>query len=120
MGKVTRVLIADDHLTERQGIARILSSAEGIEVVGQVERIESVLDEVRQARPDVVLMDLKWDDDEKAGVEATARIKRFYPEIKVVAISVYGHLLPEALKAGADTALDKGFSREDLLKAMRT
>ena len=68
MDKVTRVLIADDHLAERQGIARILSSAEGIEVAGQVGVIKLVLDEVRRVRPDVVLMDLKWDEDEEAGI----------------------------------------------------
>jgi DNA-binding NarL/FixJ family response regulator len=118
MNKVTKVLIADDHLAERQGIARILSSAEDIEVAGQVGEIELVLDEVRQAQPDVVLMDLKWGDNEQAGVVATAQIKRLYPEIKVVAISVYDHLIPEALKAGADTALIKGFSRKELLQAI--
>lgn len=120
MSKVTRVLIADDHLAERQGIARILNSAEGIEVVGQVGQIESVLDEVRRSRPDVVLMDLKWGDDERAGVAATAQIKRlYYPGIRVVAISVYDHLIPEALKAGADAALSKGFSGEELLQTIK-
>jgi len=117
--RITRILIADDHLAERQGIARILSSAEDIKVAGQVGEIELVLDEVHHARPDVVLIDLKWDEDEEAGIKATAQIKRLHPGIRVVAISVYDHLMPEALKAGADVALAKGFSREELLQAIR-
>ena len=117
--QTTRTLIADDHLAERQGIAKVLSSAEDIEVAGQVGLIELVLDEVRRTRPDVVLMDLKWGEDEGAGIAAIAQIKQLYPEIKVVAISVYDHLMPEALKAGADVALAKGFSREELLQAIR-
>ena len=118
MDKVTRVLIADDHLAERQGIAKILGSAEGIEVAGQVGQIDLILDEIRRIRPDVVLMDLKWNEDEEAGIKATAQTKQLLPGIRVVAISVYDHLIPEALKAGADAALTKGFSREELLQAI--
>jgi len=119
MDKVIRVLIADDHLTERQGIAKVLNSAEDILVVGQVGQIELVLDEVRQRQPDVVLMDLKWEDDERAGITATTELKQRYPTMRVIAISVYDHLIPEALKAGADAALLKGFSGEELLQAIR-
>ncbi|MBC7248845.1 MAG: response regulator transcription factor [Anaerolineae bacterium] len=119
MDKVIRVLIADDHLTERQGIAKVLNSAEDILVVGQVGQIELVLDEVRQRQPDVVLMDLKWEDDERAGITATTELKQRYPAMRVIAISVYDHLIPEALKAGADAALLKGFSGEELLQAIR-
>lgn len=119
MYEVIRVLIADDHLTERQGIAKVLNSAEDILVVGQVGRIELVPDEVRQRQPDVVLMDLKWEDDERAGITATTELKQRYPAMRVIAISVYDHLIPEALKAGADAALLKGFSGEELLQAIR-
>ena len=119
MNKVTRVLIADDQLAERQGIARVLSSAEDIEVIGQVGEIDLVVDEIRRTRPDVVLMDLKWNEDEEAGIKATAQIKQLLPGIRVIAISVYDHLIPEALKAGADAALAKGFSREELLQTIR-
>ena len=114
MNKVTRVLIADDHLAERQGIARVLSSAEDIEVIGQVGEIDLVVDEIRRTRPDAVLMDLKWNEDEEAGIKATTQIKQLLPGIRVIAISVYDHLIPEALKAGADAALAKGFSRGEL------
>jgi len=119
MNKVTRVLIADDHLAERQGIARVLSSAEDIEVIGQVGEIDLVVDEIRRTRPDAVLMDLKWNEDEEAGIKATTQIKQLLPGIRVIAISVYDHLIPEALKAGADAALAKGFSREELLQTIR-
>jgi len=119
MNKVTRVLIADDHLAERQGIARVLSSAEDIEVIGQVGEIDLVVDEIRRTRPDVVLMDLKWNEDEEAGIKATTQIKQLLPGIRVIAISVYDHLIPEALKAGADAALAKGFSRGELLQTIR-
>jgi len=119
MNKVTRVLIADDHLAERQGIARVLSSAEDIEVIGQVGEIDLVVDEIRRTRPDAVLMDLKWNEDEEAGIKATTQIKQLLPGIRLIAISVYDHLIPEALKAGADAALAKGFSREELLQTIR-
>ncbi|MDY7040360.1 MAG: response regulator transcription factor [Chloroflexota bacterium] len=118
MDRDVRVLIADDHQTERQGIARILDSTKNVKVVGQVGRVERVLDEVRQTSPNVVLMDLKWEDDEEAGAGAIAQIKHQYPAIKIVAISVYDHLIPGALKAGADDTLAKGFSREQLLQAI--
>lgn len=118
-GKI-RVLIVDDHIVVRQAISARLNEEPDIEVIDQAascgEMVESL---VRSHRPHVVLMDVRMAGI--GGVEATRRIKRCCPSIKVLALSMSDD--PTTIRAmraaGADEFLHKSMSLDDLLRAVR-
>jgi DNA-binding NarL/FixJ family response regulator len=67
-----RVLLCDDHVVVREGLARLLENADGIEVVGVASDGQQGLEEARATRPDVILMDLSM--PRLDGVSATRAI----------------------------------------------
>lgn len=119
MSESIRVLLADDTLIAREGWRSILETDEGIELVGSVSVIEDLLPQARRLRPDVTLLDLKWDFDERAGLQGILQLKREAPAGAVIAVSAHPGLLAEARQSGADGALSKSFSREQLLATIR-
>lgn len=81
-----RVLVVDDHDLVRTGITRMLADIDGLQVVGQAESGEESLIKARELKPDVVLMDVKMPGI--GGLEATRKLLRSHPDIKVVAVTV--------------------------------
>lgn len=113
------VMLADDTLIAREGWRSILDTGEQIEVIGDVRVIEDLVPKARQLRPDVILLDLKWDFDDRAGLQGILQLKRETPGVKLVAVSAHPGLLAEARQSGADGALSKSFSRDQLLDIIR-
>lgn len=113
-----KVLLADDTLIAREGWKRILETEDRIIVVGEVETAVETLRKVIETSPDVVLMDLHWMGDEDAGWTAIREIKLALPDVKVIAVTAYEHLIKNARRAGADAALTKTFTREQLLSVI--
>jgi DNA-binding NarL/FixJ family response regulator len=83
---VIRVLLVDDHAMVRQGLRSILSTYPDFEIVGEACNGEEALRHVQTLSPSVVVMDINM--PKVNGIEATARIKRAYPHIVVVGLSV--------------------------------
>ena len=99
-----RVLVVDDHDLVRTGITRMLADIEGLQVVGQAESGEESLQKARELKPDVVLMDVKMPGI--GGLEATRKLIRSHPDMKVVAISGGGpEVIAAALPQLAEAAL---------------
>jgi DNA-binding NarL/FixJ family response regulator len=97
-----RILIVDDHTLFRAGLRALLIQDPGIEVVGEAANGQDAIRAVGQLTPHLVLMDLTM--PEMNGVEALAEIKRRYPEVRVLVISLHrteDHI-HASLKAGAD------------------
>jgi two-component system invasion response regulator UvrY len=112
------VLVVDDHELVRYGISRILSDAKGIQVIGAVASGEEALQAVKQQAPDVVLMDVHMPGI--GGMEATRKIVRLDPDIKVIAVTAsddnpFAHRL---LQAGASGYLTKGADPEEMKQAI--
>lgn len=120
MNEHITVLLADDTLIARAGWRHILSTDSNIEVVGEAIVSEAVFAQTKQLRPRVVLLDLKWDNDNQAGLELIPRLKREMPETKVIAVSAYEELLAQARARGANGALPKSFSSDQLFAAIHT
>jgi DNA-binding NarL/FixJ family response regulator len=115
----TRVLIADDHSIVREGMRALLTRQKDLEVVGEAADGGAAVAEALRLRPDVVVMDLSMPALD--GVEATRRIRREAPEVKVLVLSMHGsddHVRP-AVRAGASGFLLKGAGLDDLVAAVR-
>ena len=116
--KKIKVLLADDHMVVRMGIASLLSFANGIEVIGEADNGLDAVKLAHELKPDVVLMDLQM--PELNGVEATARIHADDPDAKILILTSFGTSaeLKRAMDAGASGALVKSSSRTEIVDAI--
>ena len=102
-----RILIADDHLIVRTGLAALLGTEKDMEVVGQAKNgIEAVREAVR-LKPDIVIMVLMM--PKMDGVAATAEIAAKSPETRVILLTTFGTSdgIAHALANGAKGAILK-------------
>ena len=114
-----RVLVVDDHDLVRTGITRMLADIDGLQVVGQAESGEESLIKARELKPDVVLMDVKMPGI--GGLEATRKMMRSHPDIKVVAVTVCEEdpFPTRLLQAGAAGYMTKGAGLAEMVQAIR-
>jgi DNA-binding NarL/FixJ family response regulator len=112
-----KLLIVDDNEVVREGLKSILEPQSDIAVVGEaVDGLDAVTQE-EKLNPDVILMDAHMPGID--GTEATRRIKRSLPDVKVLFLTVYGDYVGSALDAGASWYLTKDCRRQDLMEAIR-
>ena len=113
-------MIVDDHTIVRKGILSLLENNEEIEIVGEAKNGNEAIDKFRQVIPDIVLMDFAMPI--LNGLEATRQIKRQFPEVKVLILSMYKdeEYIINCLKAGALGYVNKQTTPEDLFKAIDT
>lgn len=114
-----RILIVDDHAVVRIGLRTVLSNANGFRVVGEAGTVAESISLAVQARPDVVLMDVRLPDG--SGVEACRRIKADNPDMRVVMLTSYQdeEAIVGAVMAGASGYLLKQADAERLIQAIR-
>lgn len=119
MTPAIRVLLVDDHPVVRQGLRALLSTHEGIEVVGEADDGEAAVAAADRLSPDVVLMDVVMPGLD--GVEALRRIGERRPQTRVVMLTSYAdeRRAMEAVDAGASGFLLKDASPRDVAAAIR-
>jgi DNA-binding NarL/FixJ family response regulator len=117
---MTRVLIVDDHPVFRDGLAGLLATVPGVEIAGAVGTAEEALSAVRQAAPDVVLMDINLPG--ASGVEATRQTTQISPATAVLVISMVDDddSVYAAMAAGARGYVLKGATAAEITAALRT
>jgi DNA-binding NarL/FixJ family response regulator len=117
---VVRVLLVDDQELVRAGLRIILDTAEGLEVVGEARDGLEAVALTREARPDVVVMDIEM--PRLDGLEATRRILAEHgtdgPAVLVLTTFGRGDYLFRALQAGASGFLLKTSGPEELIDAV--
>ena len=113
------VLVVDDHDLVRTGIRRMLADVDGVTVVGEADSGEAALLRARELKPDLVLMDVKMPGI--GGLEATRKIIRSHPDIRVIAVTACDEepFPTRLLQAGASSYLTKGAGLEEMIKAIR-
>jgi DNA-binding NarL/FixJ family response regulator len=100
-----RVVLGEDSYIVREGLRQLLATADGIEVEAECEDLDSLLREVEDRRPDVVLTDIRMPPTQSdEGIRLAARLRAEHPEVGVVVLSQYaepGYVLA-LLDSGSD------------------
>lgn len=119
MIKKIRILVGDDDPMIVAGLQATLRQYPDLEIIGEVKTPAQVIPLIDTLEPDVVVMDLDWWGDRKAGIEQIKRIRTVHTGVKIIAITAYSELLENAKQAGAHEARRKGFKAQDLAESMR-
>ncbi len=109
-----RILLADDHVLFRKGLAALLALRQDMEVVGEAgDGIEAIV-MARETVPDLILMDVGMPTCD--GLEATRQIKREMPHVRIIMLTVCDdeHNLFGAIKNGAEGYLLKSLEPDQL------
>ncbi|MBF4560879.1 response regulator transcription factor [Microbacterium sp. VKM Ac-2870] len=119
MTEPIRVIIVDDESLVRAALRVFLDSADGFDLVGEAENGIDAISLVRSTHPDVVLMDVQM--PKMDGIEATQRLTREFPGIKIVALTTFSseRVIVPMLSAGASGFLVKDTSPDRILDAAR-
>lgn len=113
-----KVLICDDHFFYRAGIKNWLCTKKDIDVIGECEDGLVLLKYLKHTQPDVILLDINMPVMD--GTVALAEIKKNYPDIKVVMLTMNDskQMILEMLKLGANGYLTKNEDPEEIYKSI--
>jgi two-component system NarL family response regulator len=114
-----KVLIADDHGVVREGLMAMLQAIDVVDVVGEAKNGQDAVEQTRKLLPDVILMDLRMPCMD--GVEATRLIKREFPHIGIIALTMdeeQQHVF-DLVRAGATGYLLKDSDSSQIVDAIR-
>lgn len=116
--KKIRVFLADDHVLVRQGFRHILEDDPRITVVGEAGTGLAAMEQCKELKPDVVVMDLSM--PELGGLEASAEILKLNPETKILILSMYSNenYVRKAFEVGAKGYMLKDAIEIDLTRAV--
>lgn len=114
-----KIVLIDDHKLFREGVKRILEFEPSFEVVAEGNDGTEAAKLVKENEPDVVLMDINMPNAN--GIEATADLVRYFPETKVIILSIHDdeNYVTHALKTGAQGYLLKEMDSDSLIEAIR-
>jgi len=115
-----RIVLADDHVMLRQRIKKIIETSTEMAVVGEASDGLELLDLLTKQTPDMVILDITM--PKLRGIEATREIKKTYPEIKILILSMHKkkEYLYHAFSAGAEGYLLKEDTDTELFGAIET
>ncbi len=115
-----KIVIVDDHVLFREGLAAIVRSEPDIEIVGQAGSVRESIEMVKALRPDIVLMDFGLPDG--TGAEATRQILQEHPQCRIVflTMSEADEDLFAAIRSGAKGYLLKNMRPAKLISTLRS
>ncbi len=115
-----KIAIVDDHKMFREGLRFLLSEIPNVEVVSESKSGKEFIESLEHGRPDVVLMDISM--PEMNGIEATRIANEKYPDLNIVALTMFGEedYYYQMIHAGAKGFLLKESGSRELEEAIRT
>lgn len=115
-----RLLLADDHPLIREGIRSLLSANERLEIAGEAEDGQGLINDYKRLQPDVVLADIKM--PRITGLEALRQLVSEFPDIRFIVLTMHEEreYVINALRFGASGYVMKNAERDELVKAIIT
>lgn len=115
-----KIIIVDDHVLFREGLAAIIRSESDIEIIGQAGSVREASELVQTLKPDMVLMDFGLPDG--TGADATRAILQQHPDCKIVflTMSEEDEDLFAAIRSGAKGYLLKNMRPAQLISSLRS
>lgn len=116
--EIIKLYIVDDHQMLIDGLKALLLDEKNITVVGESISAQNAIVEISKKQPDVVLTDINM--PEMDGIELTKKVKSSFPNIKVIALSMFGEqqTISDMLKAGVNAYILKNTGKQELLNAI--
>ena len=117
-GKKIKLYIVDDHQIMIDGIKALLINKPQFEIVGENTNPLNALEEIKQNSPDILISDINM--KEMSGTELTKQLKAYLPELKILALSMYGdkETISEMLEAGINGYVLKNTGTDELVMAL--
>jgi DNA-binding NarL/FixJ family response regulator len=117
MGKI-KVFILDDHQMLIDGIKALLNKESNLCISGEATKASTALEMIRKEQPHIVLSDINM--PEMDGIQFTRQLKKEFPSVKVLALSMFGErsTISEMLDAGASGYILKNTGKEELVSAL--
>ena len=117
--KNLRIVLAEDHTILREGLRALLSADPAFEIIGEAPDGREAVRCVEKLEPDLLLIDLSM--PRMSGMDAIREIKKRYPEIKIIALTVHKteEYLLTTLQAGADGYVLKDATHDELVLAIK-
>jgi DNA-binding NarL/FixJ family response regulator len=114
-----RVVLADDHVILRAGLAELFAGQDDMAVIGQAGDGESLIELLRRNPPDVLLLDLNMPGE--SGPVLLGRIRQAWPDLPVLVLTMHGSpsIVQRSLEQGARGFLSKGCDIQTLMTAVR-
>lgn len=109
-------MVVENNSRARSALMACISLQAGIRITAEASNGLEAIDKIKVSPPDIVIMDMQMPVMD--GVEATKIIKKRWPWVKVIALTIYQNYRSEALEAGADVFLVKGCSVTELLSTV--
>ena len=115
-----KILMVDDHKIVLEGLCALVNNEPDIEVIGQARDGREAIKMAHELKPDVIVMDVHMPGMD--GVDATRRIANDFPDIKIIALTMYPKksFVTEMLSAGASGYILKDDAFTELVKAINT
>jgi two-component system nitrate/nitrite response regulator NarL len=118
MQVVKNIFIVDDHQMVIDGLKLIIDTIEGFEIVGESTSAFHALDVLATANADILLTDVSM--PEMSGIELTRLVKKKYPHIKIIALSMFSEsqVVAEMIDAGISGYILKNTGKQELIEAL--
>jgi len=116
---IIKIVLVDDHSIFAKGLSMLLNEVQDFKVIGEASNGEEFIESLLFWKPDIVLMDIKM--PEMNGIEATKKGIHLIPNLKVIALTMFGepHYCKQMAEAGASGFVQKNISRQELEEAIR-
>ncbi|HPS84758.1 MAG TPA: response regulator transcription factor [Bacteroidales bacterium] len=115
---IIRLIIADDHEIFRKGLRIILNELDEVKVIAEAQNGNEVFEILKHQKADLILMDIRMPVMD--GIEATRKMTEKYPEVKVIALTMFEEIsyFNQMIEAGAQGFLLKKTNKDELQRAI--